>query len=71
MPYASTRSLPPAVHKLPVHAQRVFMEAFNAAHKQYDGDESKASATAWSAVHKAGYGKNKDGKWVKTGKAGK
>lgn len=47
----------------------MFLAAFNAAHTTYKGDESKAFATAWSAVEKAGYTKNKQtGKWTKTGK---
>jgi cation transport regulator ChaB len=58
--------LPPAVQKLPIAAQRIFMGAFDGAHKTYKGDESKAFATAWAAVEKAGYTRNEQtGKWVK------
>jgi cation transport regulator len=54
MPYDSTGDLPGSVKKLPGHAQRIFRAAFNNALKQY-GEESKAFATAWAAVEKAGY----------------
>lgn len=38
---------------------------YAAALKEYDGDEAKASAAAWAAAEKAGWKKDKDGKWVK------
>jgi uncharacterized protein len=50
MPYKSTADLPPDVKKLPAHGQDIFRKAFNSAYEQYDGDESRAHATAWSAV---------------------
>ena len=63
MPY--DKSKPPAkIAELPEHAQGVWIAAFNAALKQYD-DEGKANATAWAAVERAGYKKDKDGKWSK------
>lgn len=68
MPYSSTGDLPPAVRKLPAHAQRVFKDVFNASYKEH-GEES-AFKIAWSAVKRAGYGKNKDGKWVKRAQKG-
>jgi len=49
---------------LPKHAQDIWVSAYNSAFKQYKGDESKANATAWSAVKKAGYVKKGD-KWSK------
>ena len=52
MPYNSKADLPANVRKLPEHAQTIWMSAFNAAFKQYDGDESKAFAVAWSAANK-------------------
>lgn len=36
-----------------------------AALKEYDGDQAKASAAAWAAAEKAGWHKDKEGKWVK------
>src|SRR5271157_707808 len=52
MPYQSKTELPAAVRKLPEHAQTIWMSAFNAAHKEYGGDEQKAFATAWAAANK-------------------
>ena len=43
------------------HAQDIYKEAFNSAIEQYD-DESRAHATAWSAV-KNKYEKGDDGNW--------
>jgi len=62
MPYPTLASLPDAVKALPKHAQEIFQGAFNAAFKQYEGDEAKSAATAWAAV-KTKYEK-KDDKWV-------
>jgi cation transport regulator len=65
MPYTSIAQLPPPVRdNLPVHAQRIFKDAFNAAYRQHQGeDEVVAFKIAWSAV-KRQYQK-KSGKWVK------
>lgn len=63
MPYTKKSELPEAVQALPPHAAEVWMAAFNAAFKQYDGDEAKSNATAWAAVKDAGYEKGDDGKW--------
>lgn len=52
MPYSSTDDLPDNVKELPKDLQEAFLKAFNAAYKQYDGDEEKAFATAWSVVNK-------------------
>jgi cation transport regulator ChaB len=52
MPYSSKTELPAAVRKLPEHAQTIWMSAFNAAFRQYDGDEQKAFAVAWAAANK-------------------
>jgi len=63
MPY--TKDNPPdKIKGLPAHAQDVWMSAFNSAWDQYNGDEAKCNAEAWSAVEKAGY-KQVDGKWMK------
>ena len=43
------------------HAQDIYKEAYNSAIEQYD-DESRAHATAWSAV-KSSYEKGGDNKW--------
>ncbi len=63
MPYSATAQLPPGVRKLPAHGQEIYMAAFNAAFKQYDGDEAKAHATAWAAV-KTQYKQDADGNWT-------
>jgi cation transport regulator ChaB len=63
MPYNVKTDLPEAVQALPDKAAEIWRKAFNAALKEYNGDESKAAATAWAAVTKAGYEKGEDGKW--------
>ena len=63
MPYGTLAELPDAVKELPKHAQEIYMAAFNAAFKQYDGDEGKSHGTAWAAV-KMKYEKNTQGNWV-------
>jgi cation transport regulator len=64
MPYSKTSDLPDSVRKvLPKHAEDIYKEAFNHALEEYEGDESRAYAVAWSAVKKR-YKKNeKSGKW--------
>lgn len=52
MPYNSKAELPANVRELPEHAQTIWMSAFNAAYRQYDGDEQKAFAVAWAAANK-------------------
>lgn len=65
MPYASVSELPATIRDaLPAHGQTIFLSAFNSAYKEYDGDEAKVNATAWSAV-KQKYQKNDEGKWVR------
>jgi cation transport regulator len=64
MPY--TKDNPPEKIKgLPAHAQDIWISAFNSAWEQYDGDEAKCNATAWSAVEKAGYKQNEKKEWIK------
>lgn len=64
MLYASLSGLPSGVKgALRKHGQQIYRAAFNAAHKEYGGDESKAHATAWAAV-KTKYAK-KGERWVK------
>jgi cation transport regulator len=55
MPYASLHDLPPAVRKLPLHAQEMFRAAFNAAwqsHATTANREETAFRIAWAAVKK-------------------
>lgn len=61
MPY-TVDNPPEAAKNLPKHAIEIFVAAFNAAFDQYQGDEGKAMATAWSAV-KSKYEKKGD-EWV-------
>ena len=67
MPYATLQDLPPAVRRLPLHAQEIFRAAFNAAWQSYGrggpGDpEETAFRVAWAAVKKR-YRKSR-GVWV-------
>lgn len=67
MPYATIADLPPAVRRLPAHAQEIFRSAFNSA---WDGDagamperrEERAFRIAWAAVKKRYH--KEDGVWV-------
>lgn len=69
MPYKDISELPQSVRNaLPDEAQKLFLEVVNSALKQYDGDEAKAFATAWSAVKKQ-FTKQGD-KWVKQAEFG-
>jgi cation transport regulator len=63
MPYASKRELPAAVKRLPSHAKSIFLKAFNAAFKQYEGDDTTAFKVAWNAV-KYKFRRTKEGAWV-------
>ncbi len=63
MPYDKLSDLPDAVKGLPKHAQEIFLAAYNAAFKEYDGNEGKAFATAWTAV-KNKFKKSDSGEWV-------
>jgi cation transport regulator len=63
MPY-SMDNPPSKIKGLPKHAKEIWIAAFNAALKEYD-DEGKATATAWSAVKKAGYEQDEKGEWHK------
>uniref|UniRef100_A0A7C6E9F8 Uncharacterized protein n=1 Tax=candidate division WOR-3 bacterium TaxID=2052148 RepID=A0A7C6E9F8_UNCW3 len=64
MPYTIDNP-PDRIKTLPKHAQEIWINAYNAALIQYE-DEGKANAVAWAAVEKAGYYKDKSGKWVKS-----
>jgi len=74
MPYEDRSSLPSSVQRvLPVHAQDIYLAAFNNAWHEYKdpkerrGEESReevAHKVAWAAVkHK--YEKGEDGRWHK------
>lgn len=66
MPYEKNAELPESVRNvLPAEAQTTFRKIVNNALDQYEGDESRAFATAWSGLRKAGWTKGKDGKWHK------
>ena len=65
MPYKNRQNLPDRVRhplrQVP-HAQDIFLSAYNSAIDQYDGNESRAHAVAWSAV-KEKYEKGDDELW--------
>ena len=57
MPYVTTSDLPPAVQRLPPHAQEIFLSAFNNAWDSYGSrglheQEEIAFRVAWAAVKK-------------------
>lgn len=72
MPYKTREDLPESVRgALPMHAQEIYMEAFNNAWEQYKDPsdrrgnadhEETAHKVAWSAVKKS-YHKSADGTW--------
>lgn len=54
MPYRSVSDLPQEqVDQYSTHQKHAFLEAFNSALEQYDGDESRAFATAHAAAQRA------------------
>lgn len=75
MPYRKTTSLPKGVKdNLPQPAQRIFLEAFNNAWKQYadprkrrggSSHEAVARKVAWSAVKKEYRKDGRSGKWIR------
>ena len=57
MPHHALEELPPAVRRLPGHAQEIFRVAFNAAWQSYvdraaSEQEETAFRVAWAAVKK-------------------
>jgi len=54
---------PEKIKDMPKHAQEIFINAFNAALKQYEGDEERANKVAYAAV-KMKYEQDKDGNWI-------
>ena len=66
MPYVSNSELPNSIKQvLPEEAQSTFRAIVNSALTQYKGDDTKAFATAWAGLRRAGWEKNKEGKWIK------
>lgn len=67
MPYADIADLPASVrHHLPVHAQEIYLKAFNNAWREYadrDDREVVAHKVAWAAVKRV-YRKEGDA-WVR------
>lgn len=54
MPYRCIDDLPESVRRhLPVHAQEIFLAAFNHAWAAHGGDEATAFRIAWAAVKRA------------------
>ena len=72
MPYRNVSELPAAVRQhLPLHAQRIYLSAFNNAWEEYSdrkkrradaSREETAHKVAWGAVERA-YEKGKGGRW--------
>lgn len=68
MPYRSIEDLPPSIQvHLPLHAQEIYLGAFNSAWTQYadhgpEQRESTAHRVAWAAV-KRKYEKSAD-RWI-------
>ena len=54
MPYRKISDLPEAqVDQYSTHQKHAFLEAFNNAFEEYDGDEGRAFATAHAAAQRA------------------
>ena len=67
-PYGSIEDLPEGAKGLPKHGKEIMLAAFNAAYRQYKGDEAKVWATAWAAVkHKY---EKKGEEWVAKAETG-
>ena len=55
MPYNSVDDLPKAqTDQYNAHQKKAFLEAFNNAYQEYDGDEHRAFAVAHAAAKRAG-----------------
>lgn len=74
MPYRKISDLPQAqVDQYSTHQKHAFLEAFNNAFEEYDGDEARAFATAHAAAQRAPQRKDDGedgGKGRKRAKAG-
>jgi cation transport regulator len=54
MPYSKVSDLPQEqVDQYSTHQKHAFLKAFNNAYQEYDGDESRAFATAHAAAQRA------------------
>ncbi|HEX3264569.1 MAG TPA: hypothetical protein VHR16_02770 [Candidatus Limnocylindrales bacterium] len=54
MPYRTVAELPKEqVDQYSTHQKHAFLEAFNNAYEEYDGDERRAFATAHAAAQRA------------------
>ena len=75
LPYENIDDLPDSVqNNLPIHAQEIFLEAFNNAWNEYKEPEERrgnasreetAFRVAWSAVKKSYFKDKQSGKWMK------
>ena len=65
MPYTLI-NYPDVINELPKQAKKIWIAAFNVAYeKYYSKNEQRAFKVAWVAVEKAGWKKDKSGKWVR------
>jgi cation transport regulator len=77
MPYKTIQDLPESVREhIPEHAQKIFLDAYNNAYKEYEkpekrrgneGREEAAFKVAWAAVKHEYKKDNKSDQWVKKG----
>jgi len=73
MPYRYPDNIPEGIKGLPAEAQKTWIDIYNNAFEQYKDRperEGLANATAWAALKKAGWKKDKEGNWVKTEEQG-
>jgi cation transport regulator len=71
MPYEKLSDLPEAqVDQYTTHQKHAFLEAFNNAYEEYDGDEGRAFATAHAAAQRAPERENDRGSDRRGGRAG-
>ena len=73
MPYKYPSNIPERIKGLPAEAQKTWIDIYNNAWEQYKDRperEGLAAATAWAGLKKAGWKKDKEGNWVKTGEQG-
>jgi cation transport regulator len=64
MPYKTVEELPESVRKhLPIHAQEIYMAAFNSSWKEHKHDEERAHRVAWAAVKHSFEKDEQTGRW--------
>jgi len=69
LPYKYPTNIPEGIKGLPAEAQKTWIDIYNNAWEQYKDRperEGLANATAWAALKKAGWKKDKEGNWIKT-----